>query len=151
MTCQNIRALSESLREPRFSPFPMEKSKIYLRLLSVLSLPRKFVYDHCCCPNSAIILTVLKMEATLEFGRGSQNLSYNPVGSMWVGGGVWRGNAAQASWLLSHLKGGVRRGGRGGRRLSLISRPCLPISPLLSSLLPLLFRFLLAGCEALSR
>jgi hypothetical protein len=27
----------------------------------------------------------------------------------------------------------------GGRRLALISRPCLPISPLLSALLPFLF------------
>ncbi len=34
-----------------------EKSKILSRLLSVLSLPQKFVHDHCCCPNSAIILT----------------------------------------------------------------------------------------------
>ncbi len=41
--------------------------------------------------------------------------------------------------LLSHLKGGVRRGGEGGRRLALISRPCLPISPLLSALLLFLF------------
>ena len=34
-----------------------EKSKILSRLLSVLSLHRKFVHDHCCCPNSATILT----------------------------------------------------------------------------------------------
>jgi hypothetical protein len=34
-----------------------EKSKIISRLLSVLSVHRKFVHDHNCCPNSAAILT----------------------------------------------------------------------------------------------
>ena len=34
-----------------------EKSKILSRLLSVLSLHRKFVHDHNCCPNSATIHT----------------------------------------------------------------------------------------------
>jgi hypothetical protein len=57
-----------------------ENSKILSRLLSVPLLPRKFVYDHCCWPNLAIILTVLKMEAILEFGRGCQNLlSPSPI------------------------------------------------------------------------
>jgi hypothetical protein len=37
--------------------------KILSPLLSVLSLHRKFVHDHCCCPNSATILTDSKMEA----------------------------------------------------------------------------------------
>ncbi len=35
-----------------------ENSKILSRRLSVQSLPRKFIHDHCCCPNSATILTV---------------------------------------------------------------------------------------------
>jgi hypothetical protein len=41
---------------------------------------------------------------------------------------------------------------RGGEEVSLevISRPCLPISLLLSALLPFLLRLFLAGCEALS-
>jgi hypothetical protein len=64
-----------------------ENSKILSRLLSVLSLPRKFVYDHCCWPNSAIILTVLKMEAILEFGRGCPNLSIILLGGCGGGGG----------------------------------------------------------------
>jgi hypothetical protein len=34
-----------------------ESSKILSRLLSVLSLHRKFVHDHYCCLNSATILT----------------------------------------------------------------------------------------------
>ncbi len=70
-----------------------ENSKILSRLLSVLSLSRKFVYDHCCCPRSAIILTVSKLEAILDFWRGCQNLSIIPGG----GGGVRGGNDAQAS------------------------------------------------------
>ncbi len=87
-----------------------EKSKILSRLLSVLSLPRKFVYDHCCCPNSAIILTVLKMEAILELGRGCQNLSIIlwRVCGWGGGGGVERGGrlmVPKLAALLSHLKG----------------------------------------------
>jgi hypothetical protein len=64
-----------------------EKSKNISWLLSVLSLHRKFVYDHCCCPNSAIILTVLKMEAILEFGRGCQDLAIILLGVWGRGGG----------------------------------------------------------------
>ncbi len=52
-----------------------ENSQILSWLLSVLSLSRKFVHDHCCCPKSAIILTASKMEAILDFWRGFQNLS----------------------------------------------------------------------------
>ncbi len=43
-----------------------EISKILTWLLSVLSLSRKFVCDHCCCPISAIILTTSKLEAILQ-------------------------------------------------------------------------------------
>ncbi len=69
---------------------------------------------------------------------------------MWVGeggGGLWC--AGQLAVIT--FEEGSERGGGGG--LSLISRPCLPISPLLSALLPflLLLRLFLAGCEALSR
>ncbi len=90
-----------------------ENSKILSRLLSVLSLHRKFVHNHCCCTNSAIILTASKMEAILGFGGDCQNLSRNPLGGgERVGGRKWR-----AGWLplLSHLKGGVRGGGGRGR------------------------------------
>ncbi len=60
-----------------------ENSEILSRLLSVLSLHWKFIYNHCCCPNPAIILTVSKMEAVLDCGRGCQNLSI----ILWVGRG----------------------------------------------------------------
>jgi hypothetical protein len=54
------------------------------------------------------------MGAILDFGRGCQNLSIILWGVCGWGGGVERGGeayGAQASWLLSHLKGGVRGGG----------------------------------------
>ena len=55
-TCQNICALSKYLRAYIFT-ISWEKVKNLSRLLSVLSLHRKFVHDHNCCPNSATILT----------------------------------------------------------------------------------------------
>jgi hypothetical protein len=47
-------------------------------------LHRKFEHNHRCCPNSANIFTVSKMEAILDFGRGCQDLSI----ILWGGGGV---------------------------------------------------------------
>jgi hypothetical protein len=57
-----------------------ENSKILSRLLSVLSLHRKFVHDHCCCPKSAIILTASKLEAILDFWRGYRKSVPNDMG-----------------------------------------------------------------------
>jgi hypothetical protein len=51
------------------------------------------------------------------------------------GGGEWKCMAGQLAVIT--FEEGSERGGGGG--LSLISRPCLPISPLLSALLPFLF------------
>jgi hypothetical protein len=53
------------------------------------------------------------------------------------GGGELKWSAGL--WLLSHLKEGVRGGGGEEVSLEVISRPCLPISPLLSALLPFFF------------
>ncbi len=72
-TCQNIPGCPNSWRPRKFSPI-CENSKILSRPLSVLSQSRKFVHNHCCCPKSAFILTVSKMEAVLDFWRGCQNL-----------------------------------------------------------------------------
>ncbi len=94
-----------------------ENSKILSRLLSVLSLPRKFVYDHCCYPNSAIILTDSKMEAILDFGWGCQNLSRILWGGE-RGGRKWRAGRLP---LLSHLRGGERGGGEEERGRSYMS------------------------------
>ncbi len=41
-------------------------TKILTRLLSVLSLSRKIVHDHYCCPISAIIITASKLVAILK-------------------------------------------------------------------------------------
>ncbi len=95
-----------------------ENSKILSRLLSVLSLQWKFVHDHCCCPNSAIILTDSKMEDILDFGWGCQNLSI----ILWGGGegggerGGERGGAEMAhrpAALVITFEGGAREGGGG--------------------------------------
>ncbi len=55
-TCQNFCRCQFSVPAQIFT-ISCEKSKTLSRLLSVLSLHRKFVHDHCCCPNSATILT----------------------------------------------------------------------------------------------
>jgi hypothetical protein len=60
--------VSKFLAAAQIFTYSCENLKILSRLISVLSLHRKFAYDHCCCPNSAIILTVSKMEAILDFG-----------------------------------------------------------------------------------
>ncbi len=41
-------------------------TKFLTRLISVLSLSRKNVHDHCCCQISAVILTTSKLEAILK-------------------------------------------------------------------------------------
>ncbi len=78
-TCQNICG-SQNYWQPRiFSPIPV-KTQILSRLLSVLSLSRKFVYDHCCRPKSAIIITASKLEAILDFWRGYRKTVPNDMG-----------------------------------------------------------------------
>ncbi len=57
-------------------------TKILTRLLSVLSLSRKFVHDHCCCTESAVKVSTSKLEAILKIWRGCWKLS------QW-GRGVW--------------------------------------------------------------
>ncbi len=41
-------------------------TKILTQLISILSLSRKIVHDHYCCPISAIMLTASKLEAILK-------------------------------------------------------------------------------------
>jgi hypothetical protein len=126
-----------------------ENPKILSQLLSALSLSRKFVHDHCCCPKSAAILTASKMEAILDFWRGCQNLSiiqWGGGGGGEGGGGCKEGRLPPAICARAPYQMG---GGRGV--LALGSRSHLPLSLLLSALLPFLFHLLPAGCEALSR
>jgi hypothetical protein len=80
-----------------------KNSKILSRLLSVLSLSQKFVHNHSCCPNSAFILTVSKMEAVLDFWRGCQNLSK----IQWGGGrGVRGGGPLPAQAMRAQVASG---------------------------------------------
>jgi hypothetical protein len=82
----------KSTRQPKVwlppgIPLISVKSQQFLtRLISVLSLSRKNVHDHCCCPISAIILTTFKLEAILEIYRGS--LKTVQRGRIMCGGGL---------------------------------------------------------------
>ncbi len=67
-TCQNIRALSMFMAA-NISTFFLGKITNLTRLISVLSLPFKFVHNHKSCPNSAATLLSLQIEAVLAFGR----------------------------------------------------------------------------------
>jgi hypothetical protein len=96
----------------QFFTISCEKSKILSRLPSVLSLHRKFVHDHFCCPNSATILTDSYMGAVLEFGRGCQDLAIILLGGCGKGGGrKWdrRLAAPVIAFEGGSEKGGVRR------------------------------------------
>ncbi len=104
--------VSKFLAAAQIFTISCENSKILSRLLSVLSLHWKFVHNHCCCPNLAIILTVSKMEAILDFGWGCQYLSI----ILWEGGGEGGGNGAQAGCPCYRIWRGEWEGGEGGRR-----------------------------------
>jgi hypothetical protein len=64
-----------------------EKVKNLSRLLSVLSLHRKFVQDHKSCPDSAATLLSSQMEAILIFSRGRQKWLVSSIGEYKGGGG----------------------------------------------------------------
>ncbi len=71
-----------------------------------------------------------------------------------MGGGGGEAYGAQASWLLSHLKGGVRGG--GGEEVSLDKQATFAYLPSASSspsisLLQFLLHLFLAGYEDFSR
>ncbi len=72
------------------STFFVGKIKNLTRLISVLSLPFKFVHNHKSCPNSAAILLSLQIESVLAFGRKPWKSHISAMGSAWVeGGGAW--------------------------------------------------------------
>jgi hypothetical protein len=122
-----------------------ENPKNLSRLLSVLSLSRKFVHDHCCCPKSAIILTASKLEAILDFWRGCQDLSQ----IQWGREGGMRGRIWRADQLpsLLHLKRRVRGGGGKGRSKHVLVLNA-PTCIYCSFLLHLSFLYLHSAVEA---
>jgi hypothetical protein len=84
-----IYAKSKLLVASRIFTNSCENSKI-------LSLSQKFVYDHCCCPKSAIILTTSKMEAILDFWQGHGKTAPNEKGEK--GGGLTPGPLILITW-----------------------------------------------------
>jgi hypothetical protein len=94
-----------------------ENSKILSWLLSVLSLSRKFVHDHCCCPKSAIILKASKLDPILDFWRGYRKSVPNDMG-----GGLSLSPLILISWpqavrqTLNVGKGGGGGGEKGGEK-----------------------------------
>jgi hypothetical protein len=89
---RHAKKCPKSTRQPKVwlqpgIPLISVKSQQFLtQLISVLSLSRKNVYDHCCCPISAIILTTPKLEAILEIYRGSyKTVQRDRI--IWGGGG----------------------------------------------------------------
>ncbi len=90
-----IFASYQMFAAPNISALFLGEIKNLTRLISVLSLPFKFVHNHKSCPNSAASLLSLQIEAVLLFGRKP-----------------WKS-------LISAMGGG--RGGAEGRGRSLLS------------------------------
>ncbi len=61
-----IHATTKSQASAWNSTNSCQITKFLTRLISVLSLSRKNVHDHYCCPISAVILTTSKLEAILK-------------------------------------------------------------------------------------
>jgi hypothetical protein len=115
-TCQNIRGSQNYWRSRHtFNNF-CENSKILSRLLSVLSLSRKFVYDHYCCPKSAVILTASKLEAILDFWRGYRKTVPNVMER--EGGGLSLGPLILITWppAVRQTRNVGKVGGGGGEK-----------------------------------
>ncbi len=64
-----IFASYQMFADANISALFLGKIKNLTRLISVLSLPFKFVRNHKSCPNSAASLLSLQIEAVLLFGR----------------------------------------------------------------------------------
>ncbi len=69
-----IHVATKSLAFPWNSTDFCQITKFLTRLISVISLSRKNLHDHCCCPLSAVILTTSKLEAILKNYRGSYKI-----------------------------------------------------------------------------
>ncbi len=107
-----IHAATKSLAFAWNSTDFCQITKFLTRLISVLSLSRKNVHNHCCCPISAIILTTSKLEAILKIYRGSSKLS--KWGRAWGGGGSKVKGGREWQETRWHLLSGQKVGGGGG-------------------------------------
>ena len=66
-----IHAATKSQASAWNSSNSCQITKFLTLLISILSLSRKNVHDHCCCSISAVILTTSKLEAILKIYRSS--------------------------------------------------------------------------------
>ena len=76
-----IFASCQMFAAANISTFFLGKIKNLTRLISVLSLPFKFVHNHKSCPNSAATLLSLQIEAALAFGRKPWKSHISAMGS----------------------------------------------------------------------
>ena len=86
-----------------------KSTKFLTRPLSVLSLSRKNVHNHCCCPISAVTLTTSKLEAILKIYRCSYKIVLGRVVRGGVQGEKGRESEAgdQMTPLIRFEEGGV--------------------------------------------
>ncbi len=90
------------------------KVKNLSRLLSVLSLHRKFIHDHKSCPNSAVTILSPWWRPSSLLAEVAENRSNSAVGSTWVGEGG--GPEIDAAGLPYHIyRRRVWGGGGGGQ------------------------------------
>ncbi len=87
-------------------PLISVKSQQFLtRLISALSLSRKNLHNHHCCPMSATILTTSKLEAILKIYRGSLK-TVQKGRIIWGGGGGLPGTSPPAQAVGAQVTSG---------------------------------------------
>jgi hypothetical protein len=106
--------VSKFLAAAQIFTISCENSKILSRLLSVLSLHRKFLHSHCCCPKSAVILHRLQNGGHPRLLARLPKSIHNPMG------GGEGGALPRSSNPDNMAAGGARdaqcgEGGRWGR------------------------------------
>ncbi len=105
-----IHAATKSQTSAWNSANSCQITKILTRLISVLSLSRKIIHDHYCCPISAIMLTTSKLEAILKIWRGSWKLSKMGWDCVWGGGGPLAGTSPPAHAAGAQVASGYMPG-----------------------------------------
>jgi hypothetical protein len=124
-----------------FRPSFLGKIKNLTRLISVISLPFKFVHNHKSCPNSAASLLGLS-RGRPPFQPQSLKINSFGHGEGVGGGGGGRVQLQQASLILPGAGALGRAGGKEGRSVLVLDTACLhPLSLCVSlSLISILLR-----------
>jgi hypothetical protein len=135
ITCQNICAWSKYLRAHIFSPFLGKSQKSISASKCPITAPKILTWSQKLSKFSCNTFKPLNRGRPRFWPRSPEMTNFQ----QWGVRGWGRGG------LMVHRPGGCyhiwRREWEGGGEVSLevISRPCLPISPLLSALLPFFF------------